>query len=160
MSARELVACSLSLVACACYGFTIVFTKVKLKEAPSSARSRRRAARGRGARSRPSRPGAAAAAPVPAMAWLSVLALGVFCTGFAFILYYRLIADLGPVKAITVTLLIPVFGMLWGVLLPRRARDAGADRRLRDHPRRLRADPRARALAVSRLRRGKPLERR
>ena len=42
--------------------------------------------------------------------------LGVVCTGFAFILYYRLIADLGPVRATTVTLLIPVFGILWGVL--------------------------------------------
>ncbi len=35
----------------------------------------------------------------------------------AFILYYRLIGDLGPVKALMVTLLIPVFGILWGVLL-------------------------------------------
>jgi drug/metabolite transporter (DMT)-like permease len=57
------------------------------------------------------------AAPVPALAWGAVLALGVFSTGFAFILYYRLIGDLGPVRAVMVTLLIPVFGILWGVLL-------------------------------------------
>ncbi|MGZ5660277.1 MAG: EamA family transporter, partial [Usitatibacter sp.] len=37
-------------------------------------------------------------------------------TTVAFIFYYRLIADVGPVKAITVTLLVPVFGMVWGIL--------------------------------------------
>jgi drug/metabolite transporter (DMT)-like permease len=53
---------------------------------------------------------------IPPMAWAATLALAILSTAFAFILYYRLIADVGPVKAITVTLLVPVFGMLWGVL--------------------------------------------
>ena len=52
----------------------------------------------------------------PPLAWLAVLGLAVVSTTLAFIFYYRLIADVGPVKAITVTLLVPVFGMLWGVL--------------------------------------------
>ena len=52
----------------------------------------------------------------PAVAWLAVLALAIVSTTLAFMFYYRLIADVGPVKAITVTLLVPVFGMLWGVL--------------------------------------------
>lgn len=116
MSAAELVACSLSLVACSCYGWSSVFTKVHLKEAPSSAISALSCLVAAGALA-PFTPWATVAAPVPAMAWVSVLALGVFSTGVAFILYYRLIADLGPVKALTVTLLIPVFGILWGVLL-------------------------------------------
>jgi len=64
----------------------------------------------------PFTPWAGLAAPVPASAWAAILVLGIVCTGFAFILYYRLIADLGPVRATTVTLLIPVFGILWGVL--------------------------------------------
>jgi drug/metabolite transporter (DMT)-like permease len=51
------------------------------------------------------------------MAWLAALGLAIVSTTFAFILYYRLIADVGPVRAITVTLLVPVFGMIWGVLL-------------------------------------------
>jgi drug/metabolite transporter (DMT)-like permease len=50
------------------------------------------------------------------MAWLAVLALAFVSTTVAFIFYYRLIADIGPVKASTVTLLVPVFGMLWGIL--------------------------------------------
>jgi drug/metabolite transporter (DMT)-like permease len=48
--------------------------------------------------------------------WLCVVALGVFCTALAYILYFRLITRVGPAKATTVTYLIPVFGMLWGYL--------------------------------------------
>jgi len=47
---------------------------------------------------------------------LSVAALGVLCSGIAYLLYFRLIADLGPASALTVTFLIPVFGVLWGTL--------------------------------------------
>lgn len=50
-------------------------------------------------------------------AWLSILALGFVCTALAYILYFRLIADIGPFKAITVTFLIPPFGILWGWLV-------------------------------------------
>ncbi|MGB0987891.1 MAG: DMT family transporter [Pseudoalteromonas spongiae] len=46
----------------------------------------------------------------------AIIALGIFCTGFAYILFFRLISDLGPTKAISVTYLIPVFGLLWGNL--------------------------------------------
>ncbi len=48
--------------------------------------------------------------------WLAMLALGLLCTSIAYILYFKLIADLGPLKALTVTFLIPVFGVLWGCL--------------------------------------------
>jgi drug/metabolite transporter (DMT)-like permease len=47
-------------------------------------------------------------------AWAAVVVLAIFCTAFAYILYFRLFAVLGPSKTITVTFLIPVFGMLWG----------------------------------------------
>ena len=40
--------------------------------------------------------------------------MGVICTAFAYILYFRLIADVGPLRSLTVTFLIPPFGMLWG----------------------------------------------
>ncbi len=48
--------------------------------------------------------------------WLCVIALGILCTGVAYIFYFRLIARIGAAKTITVTYLIPVFGMLWGSL--------------------------------------------
>jgi drug/metabolite transporter (DMT)-like permease len=42
--------------------------------------------------------------------------LGVLCTAIAFLLYFRLIANVGPTKAITVTFLVPVFAVLFGAL--------------------------------------------
>jgi len=56
-----------------------------------------------------------AAAPAP-LAVASILALGLLCTAIAYLLYFRLIADLGATGGLTVTYLIPVFGVLWGVL--------------------------------------------
>jgi drug/metabolite transporter (DMT)-like permease len=46
----------------------------------------------------------------------SVLALGLACGAVAYVLYFRLIADLGATGALTVTYLIPLFAMLWGTL--------------------------------------------
>ncbi|MBI3524713.1 MAG: DMT family transporter [Betaproteobacteria bacterium] len=56
------------------------------------------------------------ASPAP-LDWAAVLALAVICTGAAYLLYFRLIQDVGPMRALSVTFLIPVFGVLWGVLL-------------------------------------------
>lgn len=53
---------------------------------------------------------------LPLRAWLSVLALGVLCTGFAYVLYFRLIERAGPVRALAVTFLIPVFAILFGLI--------------------------------------------
>lgn len=55
-------------------------------------------------------------ADVPAIAWWAIAALAVPCTGIAYIIFYRLIDRVGPSRALTVTFLIPVFGMLWGAL--------------------------------------------
>lgn len=57
----------------------------------------------------------APAAPAPGD-WFAVAALGIVCTGYAFILYFRLVDDIGPTGALSVAFLIPVFGVLWGVL--------------------------------------------
>lgn len=54
---------------------------------------------------------------VPLKAWVSVAMLGVASTSLAFILFYRLLEKIGATKAIVVTFLIPVFGMLWGAVL-------------------------------------------
>lgn len=51
--------------------------------------------------------------PVPMVSWLSALALGVLCTGIAYVLFYRLIYRIGAPRAATVTYLIPLFGVLW-----------------------------------------------
>ncbi|MCF2922735.1 DMT family transporter [Pseudoalteromonas sp. APAL1] len=48
---------------------------------------------------------------------LGVVALGVLCTAVAYILFFRLIDDIGPTSALTVTFLIPLFGIIWGNLI-------------------------------------------
>ncbi len=50
-------------------------------------------------------------------AWGAVLALGLACTAWAYVLYYRLIAEAGPAKALTVTFVVPLFALLYGALL-------------------------------------------
>jgi drug/metabolite transporter (DMT)-like permease len=46
----------------------------------------------------------------------NLLALSLLCSGVAYLIYYWLMGDLGPTKALTVTFLIPPFGILWGVI--------------------------------------------
>ncbi|MEJ8859270.1 DMT family transporter [Variovorax robiniae] len=49
-------------------------------------------------------------------AWLALTALGIFCTGVAYILFFRLIAEAGPARALTVTFLVPVFAVVYGAV--------------------------------------------
>jgi drug/metabolite transporter (DMT)-like permease len=49
-------------------------------------------------------------------AWLSLLVLGVVCTGIAYVLYFRLIERAGPARAVAVTFLVPVFAVLYGAV--------------------------------------------
>jgi drug/metabolite transporter (DMT)-like permease len=56
------------------------------------------------------------AAPVSAHAWGAVLALGIGCTGIAYFIYFHLVAVAGPARAMTVTFVIPLFGILWGAV--------------------------------------------
>lgn len=51
-----------------------------------------------------------------ARAWIMVALLAVLCTGVAYLMYFRLIAHVGPANAIAVTFLIPAFAVLWGWL--------------------------------------------
>ncbi len=51
-----------------------------------------------------------------AKAWWSVLLLGIASTGIAYVIYFRLISQVGPTKTLTVTFLIPAFGLFWGWL--------------------------------------------
>ncbi|MBU3020458.1 DMT family transporter [Aestuariibacter sp. A3R04] len=50
------------------------------------------------------------------LAWLNAIALAVLGTGIAYILYFNLIATIGPAKAISVGYLVPLFGIIWGLL--------------------------------------------
>jgi drug/metabolite transporter (DMT)-like permease len=48
--------------------------------------------------------------------WLALLVVGVLCTGVAYILYFRLIEEAGPARALAVTFVLPVFAVIYGAL--------------------------------------------
>jgi len=49
--------------------------------------------------------------------WIYAIILGVICTSLALLIHFKLINNIGPTKAATVTFLIPVFSFIWGYLL-------------------------------------------
>ena len=56
------------------------------------------------------------AKPPGTTAWIAVAGLAFVCTGLAYVLYFRLIAQVGASHAMSVTFLIPAFAALWGAL--------------------------------------------
>lgn len=53
---------------------------------------------------------------VSPLVWMSVIALGIVCTGFAYVLYFRLVERVSAAYAASVTFIVPIFGLLWGAL--------------------------------------------
>lgn len=52
---------------------------------------------------------------------MAVLAFALFSTAFAYILYFRLIQNLGSTKALSVAYLVPLFAMLWSAIILKEA---------------------------------------
>jgi len=110
------VSVAASLAAAACYGIGGVYTKVYMQGASSKAVATC------------SQLGAALVllpltfvapsrhAPTP-IVLLAVVALALLCTAVAYLLYFWLIEHAGPTRALTVTFLAPIFGVLWGTVL-------------------------------------------
>jgi drug/metabolite transporter (DMT)-like permease len=55
--------------------------------------------------------------PVTPAVLANLLGLALVFSAGAFLLYYRLMRDIGPTRTMTVTFLIPAFGIAWGALL-------------------------------------------
>ncbi|HEX6363455.1 MAG TPA: DMT family transporter [Albitalea sp.] len=109
-SGWAVVAC---LAATLCYGFSASFAKKRLAGVPPLAV----AAGSQLAAALVLLPAAIAWWPATmpsAAAWSAAALLAVACTGVAYLLYFRLIAHVGPTNAIAVTFLIPAFAVLWG----------------------------------------------
>ena len=103
------------LGACLCYGISASFTKRYLGGVPSMA-----IATG-------SQLGASIGLAAPMVwfwpnqspsltAWMGIAVVGVFCTGVAYVLFFRLIDKVGVTGTLTVTFLIPVFAIFYGAL--------------------------------------------
>lgn len=54
--------------------------------------------------------------PITPLVAGDMLGLAILCSAIAYLIYYRLVADVGPTRALTVTFLVPAFGMLWAWL--------------------------------------------
>lgn len=54
--------------------------------------------------------------PIPWQAWLAVALLASLSTAFAYILFFRLLSRVGPVGTVSVTYLVPLFGLTWGAV--------------------------------------------
>ena len=48
--------------------------------------------------------------------WMALGVAGVLCTGVAYLLYFRILQEVGPVPSSSVSFLIPGFAMLWSFL--------------------------------------------
>ncbi|MES2976836.1 MAG: DMT family transporter [Pseudomonadota bacterium] len=101
------------LVACLCYGISASFTRryiSHLKPLVTAAGSQVGATLGLAPAAWWLWPDRTPGAP----AWLALLAVGVLCTGVAYILFFRLIANVGPARALSVTFVVPVFALVYG----------------------------------------------
>jgi drug/metabolite transporter (DMT)-like permease len=103
------------LFACACYAVSASYTRRFLADVPALV-----IATG-------SQIGAMLSLALPALwfrpaqmpsisAWLALLAVGVASSGIAYILFFRLIANAGPARALSVTYVVPVFAVLYGLI--------------------------------------------
>ncbi len=57
--------------------------------------------------------------PVPATAWWSIVILGALCTAGAFIIFFALIAEVGPARTTVITYVNPAVAVVLGVLVLR-----------------------------------------
>lgn len=70
--------------------------------------------------------GATAPRAVPSLpVVLAVLALSLLGTAFAYLLFFHLIQTVGATRTLTVTFLVPIFGLIWGAVFLHEAIGAG-----------------------------------
>ena len=103
------------LLACLCYGYNGVVMRRHAADAPP----RGFAVGGQLAAAALLLPLALAAppaAPVGLLPAANLLALALLGNALGFVLYFRLIADVGATRALTVTYLMPAFSLAWGAL--------------------------------------------
>ena len=105
-----------SLMAAGFYGVASVYTKAKVAGAPSLGMAVG-SQLGASLLLLPLIPIVPPFRPPSAGVLFCVLLLALGSTGLAYLLYFRLIVDVGPAKALTVTFLVPIFGVTWGALI-------------------------------------------
>jgi drug/metabolite transporter (DMT)-like permease len=113
--AEKLVALCACLAGALCYGIASVYARARLAGLPSFAIALYSQLTAMIALV-PALPLAAPPGTITLLIAANVLALAVASTAVGYLLYFKLIANIGPARALTVTFLIPLFGVLWGFL--------------------------------------------
>lgn len=54
--------------------------------------------------------------PISHHVWVSLIVLGIGCTAIPLIIYFHLLTQIGVNKTVAVTYLIPIFGVIWGMI--------------------------------------------
>lgn len=115
-SSAGLIAMLAGVMAPCCYGLATTWLK-RRKNAPAAAETAQGSMLAATLVLLPLLPFSPPPAMPSASVMIAVLVLGLICTGLAYQIYFRLVEEAGPTKALTVTFLVPVFGVLWGHLL-------------------------------------------
>lgn len=115
LSPVALLGVGAGLIAAACYAIAALYSKVaKSVDAFSNAHGSMWAAT---LMVLPAAPFFPATAMPDLWVMICVAMLGIVCSGIAYILYFKLIDEVGAASATTVTFLVPIFGTLWGSLV-------------------------------------------
>jgi drug/metabolite transporter (DMT)-like permease len=113
----ELVLSVAALLAAAfCYGLGAVYTRAAFRGVPLLGLATAQQLAAGAELLLPALATARAPWPQPLPVVLSILALALLSTALAYLIYFRLIERVGPTRALMVSILVPFFGVLWGVL--------------------------------------------
>lgn len=115
LSPVVLLSIGASLAAALCYGFGGVYAKRSFSGQPPLGMAIGQQAAAGLLLLPPSVVSLPEEVPSPAVV-ISVLSLALLSTALAYLLYFRLISSVGPTNTLTVTFLVPVFGLLFGAL--------------------------------------------
>jgi drug/metabolite transporter (DMT)-like permease len=112
-SREVLLAVAACLVAALLYAIASVYTKRKLASEPSFAVACASQVAASFALML-ALPFTSVPGPVTPLVAANVLGLAIGSTAVAYLIYFKLIAEAGPQRALTVTFLLPLFAALWG----------------------------------------------
>jgi drug/metabolite transporter (DMT)-like permease len=116
LTAEVLLAVAALTIAAFCYGLGAVYTRVAFRDVPPLGLATAQQAAASAELLLPAVATAPSAWPSDPAVLGSIAALALASTALAYLIYFRLIERVGPTRALTVSILVPFFGVLWGVV--------------------------------------------
>jgi drug/metabolite transporter (DMT)-like permease len=116
LTAEVLLAVAALTIAAFCYGLGAVYTRAAFRDVPPVGLATAQQAAASAELLLPAVATAPSAWPSDPAVLGSIAALALASTALAYLIYFRLIERVGPTRALTVSILVPFFGVLWGVV--------------------------------------------